>query len=179
MKITNRQQFLLILTISVVALLLIDHIVYTPLENLWTGRQKQIAELRKEIKDGKSVIRHEAVTRGDWANMQTNALPNDVAKAQELLVHTLHDWAEQSGAVINGILPQWKDEDDYRTIDCRVDLSGPLSALNQFLYHVESGPMGLKLESLDLTTKDANGSQLAMGLQISGLVLLPQASESQ
>jgi len=47
--------------------------------------------------------------------------------------------------------------------------------LSRFIYDVEKGPLGLKLESVDLTSRDNTGKQLSLGLQISGLVLTPNA----
>jgi hypothetical protein len=38
---------------------------------------------------------------------------------------------------------------------------------------VEGSPMGLKVDSVELSTRDDRGSQLALGLTVSGLILNP------
>jgi hypothetical protein len=60
------------------------------------------------------------------------------------------------------------------TLDCRVEASGDLGTLSRFVYDIEKDPMALKLESVELSTRDDTGQQLTLGLQISGLVLTPQ-----
>lgn len=171
MKIDNRQQFLLILTIIAGGLLLADKVLIGPLEKLWDTRQLEIADLQKKVKDGNFLIHREHALRIQWSQMQTNTLPNNDAVAQESLLTALHDWEQDSGATINGIVPQWKDGEDYRTITCRIDASGRMDNLVRFLYDVEKGPMGLRIESLDFNSRDNTGQQLALGLQVSGLVL--------
>jgi len=52
-----------------------------------------------------------------------------------------------------------------------VEASGNLGTLSRFLYDIEKDPMALKLESVELSTRDNTGQQLTLDLQISGLVL--------
>ena len=171
MKIQNRQQLLLILTIVAGGLLLADKILIGPLESLWDGRQAEVAELTDKVKKGKGLIHREQALRSQWSQMQTNSLPNNDAVAQERLLTALHEFEQESGVTINGIVPQWKDGEEYRTITCRIDAAGQMDNLVRFLYDIEKGPMGVRIESFDLNARDATGRQLAMGLQVSGLVL--------
>ena len=71
--------------------------------------------------------------------------------------------------------PQWKRgaTDDYSLLECRVDASGSLAALARFVYEVEKSPMALKVEALELSSRDNDGQQLALGLLVSGLRLAP------
>ncbi len=66
------------------------------------------------------------------------------------------------------------DTDEYTTLQCRVEASGSLNALSRFLYDIEKDPSALRLEIVELSSRDNEGQQLALGLQISGLVLTPQ-----
>ena len=84
-------------------------------------------------------------------------------------------WSQESRVTITSITPQWKhDADDYMTLECRVDATGDLSTLAQFLYAVEKGPMALKVVSAELNSHDTFGQQLSLALEVSGLILTPQ-----
>jgi hypothetical protein len=73
------------------------------------------------------------------------------------------------------ITPQWKRAgDDFVTLECRVDAAGNLATLSKFLYDIEKDPLALKLETVEITARDSEGQQLALSLQISGLVLNPE-----
>ncbi len=176
MKIGNRQQLLLVVTVAVVALFAGDKLIYTPLTSLWQARAKEITKLRGDIRRGTATINGEQVIRGQWDEMRTNTLPNNQAQALENISRKFHDWAEESGASLNAVTPQWKsDADDYKTVVCRVDASGTLWMLSRFIYDIEKDPLGLKLESVDFSSRDNTGQQLTLGLQVSGLVLTSQA----
>jgi hypothetical protein len=175
MKTGNRQQLLIVVTIAVVALLAGDKLMYTPLKNLWQARAKEVKELRGQIRRGSATINNERVIYGQWEQIQTNTLPSNQSAALEKISKAFRDWAEESGASLNGVTPQWKsDSDEYKTVVCRVDASGTLWMLSRFIYDIEKDPMGLKLESVDLSSRDNTGQQLTLALQVSGLVLNSQ-----
>lgn len=172
MKINNRQQFLIVLTIAALALLIGNSLIFEPLIKLWKARADKITDLRHQVKDGKFLIQHEADTRGRWNQMQTNMLPNNTSLAEAQVFKSFDNWASASGAGITEITPQWKnDSDDYMTLNCRVEASGTLGTLSQFLYDIEKDPVALRINSVELGARDNTGQQLTLGLEISGLVL--------
>ena len=175
MKIKNRQQFLAVLAVSGLGLLIADWFVFTPLAHLWQARSQQVADLRQEILQGSSLLNREQPIRRRWQQMQTNTLPQNTSLAEQQILKAFDTWSQQSRVSISSITPQWKhDADDYMTLDCRVDAAGDLSALAQFLYDVEKGPMALKVVSAELSSHDTFGQQLTLALEVSGLVLTPQ-----
>ena len=172
MKIENRQQVLIVVTVAVLGLLVCDSLVFEPLAGWYSTRAKQIAELRAQVKNGRVLILREPGIRAHWSDMRTNTLPNKSSVAEQQVISAFDRWSHDSGVEITGILPQWKnDTDDYQTLNCRVEVSGTLPTLTQFLYDVEKGPMALKLDSLELSARDTGGQQLTLGLQVSGLAL--------
>jgi Tfp pilus assembly protein PilO len=174
MKIDNRQQILIVATIAIAALFISDKVIVTPLSGLWGERAKEIKTLRAKIAEGKSYRNREQSLRNHWDDFRKNTLPNNNSLAPEQVLKALQEWAQESAASLNATTPQWKnDSDDYKTLVCRVDASGSLWELSRFLYDVENSPMALKIESLDLNSKDTTGQQLTLGMQISGLVLTP------
>jgi hypothetical protein len=174
MEIKNRQQFLVVLTIAAAALFVGVDFVYTPLSGLWAARAAQIKDLRGRVHDGKMLIRREEVIRGNWANMQTNALPASTSLAEQKVFTAFDDWSRDSGAEITTIMPQWRnDATNYMTLDCRVETSGDLGMLSKFLYEIENSPMALRVDSVELGSHDTAGQQLTLGLEIDGLALIP------
>jgi hypothetical protein len=69
------------------------------------------------------------------------------------------------------------DSTNYMTLNYRVEASGSLGTLSQFLYNIEKGPVALKLDSVELSAHDNSGQQLTLGLQISGLALLQSTKQ--
>ena len=89
-------------------------------------------------------------------------------------------WERKAGVTRVSIKPQWKQpEDDYMTLECRVDYTGDMARLSRLLYEIENDPMGVKIDSIELASHDDNGRQLTLGLQVSGLMLNPPAQAQQ
>jgi Tfp pilus assembly protein PilO len=178
MKIENRQQFLIVLTAIAAALLIGNSVIYEPLAKLWSARSDQIASLRGQVRDGTSLIKNEARLRRRWSDMSANALPASTSLAENQMITAFNAWSRDSGVEIASVMPQWKnDSTNYMTLNCRVEASGTLGALSQFLYQVEKGPMALKPDAVELNAHDATGQQLTLGLQVSGLALIQETKK--
>lgn len=175
MNVKNREHLLIIVVGALLALLLLDRLVFTPLTNTWTNRSKAIVELNESIKKGKSLIDREQITRGVWNDMRKNTLPANASQSEKTLLEAFDHWTRDSGITINSIKPQWKrgESDDYSQLECRVDAAGDLGTLTRFLYSVEHSEMALRVESVELTARDTEGRQLGLGLTVSGLRLAP------
>ena len=175
MQIKNRQQLLIIAAVAAAVLLTGDRLLVSPLLKAWSGRATRIAELRKEVAQGKMLLQREQSIRTRWEQMSRNTLPSNTSTAEQQVFKAIDLWAQNSGVAISAITPQWKhDSDDYMTFECRVDATGDLGKLSRFLYSVERDPAALKLELVEVGARDKEGQQLSLGLQLSGLVLTPQ-----
>ena len=174
MEIRNRQQTLAIVAIAAVALLASDHLIFSPLKDHWKVRAERITELKKEVNQGALLLKREQTVRSRWDNMRTNTLPNNLSAAESEVLKAIDRWSEESRISISSRKPQWRrDSDDYMTFECRIDAVGSMSTLTRFLYEVEKDPIALKVDSMDITARDNDGQQLALALQISGLLLNP------
>ena len=173
MKIKNRQEFLVVLTIAAFALLVGVNFILEPLGGWWSARQAQIKELRAEVTAGQQLIRREAGIRSRWADMTANALPANTSLAEHKLLTAVDGWSRGSGAEVTSLMPQWKNEStNYLTLTCRVETSGDIGSLSKFLYDLENGPMALRLDSLELGAHDKDGQQMTLSTEINGLALL-------
>ena len=173
MQIKNRQQVLTIVTLVAVGLLAADRIVRPPLQKLWNDRALRIARLQEEVKEGQALQRSKTSLHQHWDDIQKSALPNDQTAAEERFFTGLNNWLQFSGVNLQSVAPTWKQGDTaaYKTLECRVDVSGELPRLSQFLYAMETDKMGLRVQSIEMTSKDANGTTIGVGVQVSALVL--------
>jgi hypothetical protein len=175
-KIKNRQQFLGIAAVVGVAILVSDKLIITPLINGWKARSEQIAELRKSVNQGGVLLQRENAIRSRWERMRTNTLPDNISAAENEVLQAFERWSQDSRISISSIKPQWKKAgDDYMTLECRADAFGTMQTLTRFLYDVEKDPLALKVDSVEITSRDNDGQQLSLAVQVSGLLLNPEA----
>ena len=173
MKLANRQKLLVIVAAVAVSLWVLDSILITPLGNHWKTRSKEIETLQRNITAGRSVLALGPRTQARWAEMQAGALPKDSATAEQQVLSAFDEWGRITGAEMASIKPQWRrgSSDRYSLLECRVDASGSLSTLTRFLYEVERSPLALRIDALELVSRDEAGGRLTLGLTVSGLRL--------
>lgn len=175
MRIKNRQQILGIVAGLALALLVGDRLVLSPLIRSWKERAARIAQLRKDISQGSLLADREETIRHRWESMRTNTLPDNVSAAENEVLQAFEHWSQVSRISIASIKPQWKRAgEDYMTLECRADAFGSIEALSRFLYNVERDPLALRVEAVEIASRDNEGRQLSLGLQVSGLLLNPQ-----
>lgn len=175
MQTKNRQQLLVIVAIAIVALFAADKVLLTPLGNWWSARSKEIKKLETDVRSAKSLASQEQSLRSRWAEMRRNTLPDDQSAAEQQLLRSLERWSRETGLKVTAINPQRHDGDDYSTLQCRLEGTGGINNLAQFLYAMEKDPMALRFENIEISSHDAEGQQLSIGLQVSGLILTSQA----
>lgn len=174
MNLNKRQQLLAIAAIVMVGLFLADKLVFTPLTRSWDDRSKRIAKLKEQVRDGAETVKRERALHEQWDNMRTNTLAGAKPEAESQMLKAFERWSQAGGVSVSSIRPQWKEaEDDYKSLECRADVAGSLQAITRFLFQIERDPLGVKVDSLELTARNNEAAQLALVLQVSGLLLNP------
>ena len=175
MNLNRRQQLLGLAAIAVLALLAGDRLLYSPLSRAWKARALQVAELKKSVTQGTQLLDREGSLRARWDSMRTNTLSGDASAAENQMLKAFDRWSQESRVGISSIRPQKRTDEDFQTLECRVEAFGNLPALSRFLYEIENDPLGLKVEVVEVTARDTSGEQLTLGLQVSGLYLIASA----
>jgi hypothetical protein len=171
----NRQQLLAFAAIGIVALFLADKLILAPLSDSWKKRADEITKLRKSNAQGRALMDRDKDLNRRWSDIRKNSLPLDMSQAEQRVLKSIYTWSSDSRITISSAKPQWKRgvSDDYSTLECRVEASGSLSTIARFLYEVEHSPDALKIDAIEISSRDNAGSQLALGLLVSGLRLAP------
>ncbi len=178
MNLNNRQQLLGLIAIGVVALLVGDRVIFSPLGRTWKERATRVAELKRSVTQGTQLLAREASLRARWEHMRTNTLSGEVSVAENEVLKAFDRWSQDSRIGITSINPQWKrNSDEYMTLECRVDAFGSLPAVTRFLYEIEKDPLAFKVDSVEITSRDDTGGQLGVGLQVSSLLLNPKETQ--
>jgi hypothetical protein len=174
-KIKNRQQFLAILAATAILIFVGDKLLFSPLTKAWKARSTRIAALEKSLSQGSLLIERDRTIRERWQRMSTNTLPNNTSAAENIVLRAFDRWSQESRISITSLKPQWKQrEDDYMTLECRADAFGDIQAITRFLYELEKDPLAVKVDMIELSARDKDGEQLALGIQVSGLLLSAQ-----
>jgi hypothetical protein len=177
LNLKNRQQVLGLLAGAVIALFLGDRVIVTPLLKSWKARTERIALLKKDVHAGESMLERAASIRSRWDSMRTNTLALEPSVAESQVQRALERWTQASGVTFSSYRTQWKrSADNYMTLECRLDATGNLAALARLMFEIEADSLGVKVDRADVSSRDTEGQQLNLALQISGLQILKPGS---
>jgi hypothetical protein len=170
-----RQRLLVILAGVAILLLILDSVLFEPLIKTWQTHAAEIVQLQKSVSAGRTTIARGPQMERVWSEMQTNALPKEPAQAEQDVISAFDRWGRANSIELGSIRPQWKRgaTDRYSLLECRVDATGSLSALSRFLYELERSPLALRVDSVEVVSRDDSGQRLTLGLVVSGLRFVP------
>ncbi len=139
-----------------------------------------VPERQRSIAEGRSLVARGPHLHEVWSGMRTEALPRDQAQAEHDVIFALENWSRVSGVELGAVRPQWKQgaTQDYSLLECRLDATGSLAALSRFLFELGKAPLALRVEAVELTSRDETGQRLTLGLTVTGLRLYPQEGKS-
>ena len=176
----NRERTLLIGVAVAIGLLVVNMVVINPLTTSWKERREEIAKLTEQIAAGNSTIKAATDIESKWDHMRTNTLPDNSTLAESKLFTAFQGWEQASQITADSHRPTMMEPDEqdsgFKNEEFKVEAHGSLSQIFNFLYNVESSPMGLKVNSIELNSRDDQGRVLAVGLTVSGLILLPNTN---
>jgi len=175
-----RQKLLAIVAGVGILLLILDSLVFTPLTKVWQAHTVEIVKLQNSVREGHSLIARSAQLDRVWKDMQANSLAKEPAQAEQDVISAFDRWGRANSIELGSIRPQWKRglTDRYSLLECRVDATGTLATLTRFLYELERSPLALRVDSVEVSSRDDSGSRLTLSLVVSGLRLSPLERKS-
>ncbi len=181
LNLPNRQKTLVIGAGVMIALYVLNSILIEPLTNTYRAHATEIAKLKTDVARGRNAIARAKTTEKTWEDMNINALPKDPAEAEQNVISAFDRWGRANNIELSSIRPQWKRgaKDTYSLLECRVDATGSIPTLSRFIYEVEHSPRALRIDSVEMTSRDDYGQKLTLGLIVSGLRLSPLERKQQ
>lgn len=155
-----------------VGLLIVDKLILGAVVDGWKSRTQRIQDLETKIKDGNRLIGiNKADYEKQWARMLQNSLPPERSEAEQLIYNAMAQWSK-FGLTVTSQRPQWiTDRDNNTHIEFRVVATGSIESIARFLYNVERDTRGLRVQDVELSSKDENGGNLSMSVLLTGVVL--------
>lgn len=170
---SNRGKRMLIIVVMIcLGALLFDKLVLGAAVEGWKRRAQRIKELELKIQDGERLIRlNRADYEKQWAGMLQNSLPAERSESEQLIYDAMSRWSKV-GLTVTSQRPQWiTDRDNNTRIEFRVVATGSIESITRFLYNVERDTRGLRVQDVEIGSKDESGANLSMSVLLTGVVL--------
>jgi len=173
-----------LLTVAVIAVTIVvgKLLVFDPLLTSWGNYNKEITRLNDEIKNGNELIRPNpdkpgAATREEsykktWAKYLVHNLNSTNTDAEKKVWRAIENWRSVSRISLTSVKPEWQNHDDrYRTYDVRLVAEGTMQEAVEFVHAIESDELPLKIEQLELASREKTGKLINVSVHFTGLQL--------
>jgi Tfp pilus assembly protein PilO len=172
MAFNHRERLLVVLAIACIVLLGGDRLVLSPLVKAWKARASRIVELEGSLAKGKILVTREKDLQKRWSDMRERSLPTVLPDAENQVLSSVNSWSQESGLSVTALKPRWtQEEKDHRKVEFRLSGTGDIRSVAQFLYELEAASLPIRIESVEIASRDNQGRSLSLEMVFTGLVL--------
>lgn len=173
----KREKILIFAAIISISILFGDKLLVSPLIRLWKTRSERITYLRQSLENGSFIVDRADAIQGVWQELKKRSLAQKKANAENQILNSVNDWARNSGINVVSLKPRWVENGEQSMLlEFRLSAIGDVRSLARFLFEIESDPLALKLEDVEITSRDARGTELDLAARFSGLIIVDKES---
>jgi Type II secretion system (T2SS), protein M subtype b len=138
------------------------------------------ADTDTKLQDARTLFRKQTKLRAEWSKMKAGGLKSDPSEADSQVQHALRDWSQECG-ISNLSVKRERDttERNFLAVSFHLTGSGSQSAVAKLLWAIETAPMPLRVDEVQLMPRQKEGvDDLQLQLTLSTLCLNPEAEKA-
>ncbi len=169
MVLSKRERTIALVTISAIAILALDQLVFSPVMAQFQQLSADDQKYTKELADANSLFMHRKATEARWKQMIGDGLKADAADTEAALDHAVYEWAQSSGLTLKSCTPEHSTQKDRPEVVLYVVGAGNMSAVAHFLYRAQTSRLPVRPEDLEIGSRREATDDLTVTLHLSGL----------
>ena len=174
MERNTREKTLLIAALVILGALVLDKGVVTPALNTWEVRSQKIKTLNTSFLEGRALVEYQDRYKSMWEEMVESALPENVSEAENIILNSVDEWARTSRLSITSLKPRSAHEQStHKRLEFIMSSTGSLKSISRFLWELETAPMALLIEEIEIDAREGRLSEMTATIRFSGLLMSP------
>ena len=156
-----------------------------PLINSWQTRAANIIQLERNVDYGNDLLPREKSYTKKWEQYWEGNLNSTNSVAEDEVLRAIENWTGDSGILLTSVKPQWQNHEyeflgkeiaenktySYKTYDVRLVAEGTMQEAVDFIHAIESDGLPLKIEQLELVSREKTGKLISVSVHFTGLQL--------
>jgi hypothetical protein len=185
MNLKKRENLILAVAAACVGLIIANKFFVSPMIETYHVRTTEIAKLQGDLLRGRSLIKREKEIGDELKNIVKNSLPDDTAIVEKQMFAAIERWKTMSGVTVTSRAPRWEKDvggdipvqAKINKLEFKIAATGNIQSITKFLYEMEADPLAIRVEDVELTSRDAAGKTLTVESRITGLVIAPEGGK--
>ena len=175
MFLSKRERLIITATLVVVALLVLDRYVVSPLMDCCDRVAAHKEKVLAEIRHGNELLADKREVGPKWREMIASGLKRDPTEAESQILHAVGDWAKDAGLKLSAVKPErLPDKRSLQEISFQAAGTGSMNAVAKFLWRLETSKVPIRVKDLQLGSRKEGTDDLSLQLRLSTLYQAPE-----
>ena len=173
MVLSKRERYIALTTATVLALLLADRVLFTPLHKRRVALDEQTQTALSRLEYAGVIMDRRKQLASKWREMVEGGMKWSSAETESLVLHAVRDWSQEARLSLSSLRPERTErkEEGLEEITFRASGTGSMSAVANFLWRLESSALPVRVSELQLGTRKEGTDDLSLQLRISALCM--------
>src|SRR3954463_16098172 len=175
---SQRERYIVIGTVAVVALLGLDRLFLTPLLGRMTELDDKITAARAEVQHDEDLFTRSTQANRKWKEMTAGALKRDASTTESQLIDSVGQWAQDAKMSVSYKPERTEKQKDFVKVTYRATCNGSMSQLRTFLLHVQRATIPIRITDLQVSSRPEGTDALQISIGIATVYLAPETDKS-
>jgi hypothetical protein len=144
------------------------------------GVRARLDDARKKQEKYEQLFHRRDKLQQVWKDLLASGLKTAAPDAESQALHALGDWAQESGLGLSSLKPEHaaqEDKDQLRQLGFHATGTGSWASIIRVLWRLETAPIPLHLNSVQITARKESSDDLAVQLSIATICYDPEAGK--
>lgn len=165
---SKREKWIAVVACAVLALLVTDWYVLTPLLEARDRVGIEHETKARELGEAAEALTQGRRSRAVWDEMVKGGLGVDPSDAESRMLNTLRAWSQETGLSISSIRPERVvKSNDLARIGFEATGNGTLRSVAQFMQRIESSSLPLRVHEMQVSSRSEGADDLTLRLRVS------------
>lgn len=172
---SKREKWIAIAACAVIALLIGDWYIFTPL----LAARDQITVERdnkaRELTEAATLLTESRHAKAKWEEMVKGGLGTNPSDAESRLLNTLRAWSQETGLSLSSIRPERTvKSNDLAQIGFEATGNGSMRSIAEFMFRVESAGLPLRVHEMQVSSRTEGADDLTLRVRLSTICRDPE-----
>ena len=174
MILSKRERLIIAATLTVVALLVLDRYVLTPVLDWRAALEAHKQSLIGEVARAGDLLARQHQVGPKWREMVATGLKRDPAEADSQILHAVQNWSQEAGLKLTSVKPErLPDKRSLQEISFQAAGIGTMNAVSRFLWRIETAKVPIRIKDLQVGARKEGTDDLTLQVRLSTLYQAP------
>jgi hypothetical protein len=176
----KRELAIAAIALGAVVLFALDYFAVSPFLDYRADVRARLELVTQQHKQAQQLFADARAAEKLWQGFLARGLKTTASEAESQTLNAVRDWAQESGMGLSSVKPEHlaqDDKDQLQQIGFHAMGAGPMAALARMLWRLESAPIPLRVNSVQVASRKDATDDLAVQLSIATACYNPEAGK--